>query len=124
MNSGENLTSEQRQQLETLINKYEDGFASNKKNTCEEPEHKIITRNVLPVKQKPHRIPEAWQEEVNCQVQAMLHNQVICPSSSPWNAPIILAKKMDNSMCVSYVNPKESMLSRRKTITLSHICAM
>lgn len=52
----------------------------------------------MPVKHKTRRIPEAWHEEVNPQVQEMLNNHIIRPSSSPWNAPIILVKKKDNSM--------------------------
>ena len=97
---GENLSNDQRHQLEKLINEYQDVFASNPKkpSLVKNAQHKIITEDAMPVKHKTRRIPEAWHEEVNRQVQEMLDNHVIRPSSSPWNAPIILVKKKDNSM--------------------------
>ena len=60
-------------------------------------EHKIITDNSLPVYQKPRCIPTAWEHEVDTQVREMLKSNIIRPSESPWNSPIILVKKKDNS---------------------------
>ena len=37
-------------------------------------------------------------KEVSDQVQQMLDNGIIRPSSSPWNGPVILVKKKDDSM--------------------------
>ena len=61
-------------------------------------EHRIITANAQPVHRKPYRIPYAWQPEVDKQIQEMINNDIIKPPSSPWNAPIILVKKKDNTM--------------------------
>ena len=60
--------------------------------------HRIITTDAQPVRMKPYRIPHAWDKEVSDQVQQMLDNGIIRPSSSPWNAPVILVKKKDDSM--------------------------
>ena len=60
-------------------------------------EHRIITNNALPVYHKPRRIPVAWEKEVDDQVSEMLRNGIIRPSYSPWNAPVILVKKKDNT---------------------------
>ena len=60
-------------------------------------EHRIITGDALPVRQKPRRIPKAWEGEVDAQIKEMLENEIIRPSASPWNSPIILVKKKDNS---------------------------
>ena len=57
------------------------------------PEHKgtIVTR-------KPYRIPEAYKQEVQKQVEKMLDEEIIAPSKSPWNFPIIvIPKKLDAS---------------------------
>ena len=61
-------------------------------------EHRIITSNAQPVHWKPYRIPYAWHPEVDKQIQEMSNNNIIQPSSSPWNAPILLVKKKDNTM--------------------------
>ena len=56
-------------------------------------EHSIETGQAKPVYAKPHRIPNAWSEEVKQNVKEMLDNGVILPSSSPWNSPIILVHR-------------------------------
>ena len=61
-------------------------------------EHRIITSNAQPVHWKPYRIPYAWPPEVDKQIQEMNNNNIIQPSSSLWNAPILLVKKTDNTM--------------------------
>ena len=97
---GEGLPQEEKQKLISLITKFSDVFASNprKPSLVKTMEHRIITGDAQPVRQKPRRIPQAWNSEVNDQIQEMLENDIIRPSSSPWNAPIILVKKKDNSM--------------------------
>ena len=70
---------------------------SKKPSLVKDMQHHIITSEALPVNTKPHRIPHAWQDEVNKQIEEMLKNDIIRPSSSPWNSPIILVKKKDNS---------------------------
>jgi len=100
LSHGEHLTKDQEYRLEKLIKEYHDIFASNPKKPAlvQNAEHRIITGDALPVKRKPHRIPEAWYKEVNTQIQEMLDNEIIRPSASPWNAPIIQVKKKDNSV--------------------------
>ena len=43
-------------------------------------------------------MPVAWEDEVNSQVKQMLKHDIIRPSKSPWNSPLLLVKKKDNSM--------------------------
>ena len=97
---GEGLPHEEKQRLISLITKFSDVFATNprKPSLVKTMEHRIITGDAQPVRQRPRRIPQAWNSEVNDQIQEMLENDIIRPSSSPWNAPIILVKKKDNSM--------------------------
>ena len=49
---------------------------------------------------RPYRIPEAYKEEVEISVKTMLNQDIIRPSMSPYNFPIIvvgLLKKIDAS---------------------------
>ena len=58
--------------------------------------HCVISPDALPVN-KACRFPKAWESEIYQQIQEMLENEIIRPSSFPWNAPIILVKEKDNS---------------------------
>ena len=82
---GEDLSQKERQQLVSLITKYEGIFASNPKkpSLVKNMKHRIITADALPANKKPHRIPHAWNDEVNKQIKEMLDNGIIRPSSSP-----------------------------------------
>ena len=94
------LSAENKRSLLSLISKYQSIFATDPKkpSLVKNPEHRIVTDNAQPVSRKPYRIPYAWNNEVNKQIQQMLENGIIRPSSSPWNAPVILVRKKDNSM--------------------------
>ena len=94
-----NLTPDQQKRLHDLLSEYKMIFASNPKNPSrtELLEHRIITNTERPIYIKPRRIPLAWEKDVNSQIEEMLKNKVIRPSKSPWNAPILLVKKKDNS---------------------------
>ena len=59
--------------------------------------HNIDTGNTNPVKVKSRRIPYAWESEVRKQVNEMIQNEIIEPTYSPWNSPILLVKKKDNT---------------------------
>ena len=96
----ENLSVKQKKQLSDLISEYSGIFAENPKKPAQTNlmQHRIVTGESLPVHKKVRRIPAAWQDEVNDQVQDMLKHDIIRPSSSPWNAPLLLVKKKDNTM--------------------------
>ena len=100
VNHGNNISDDEKDQLRALISKYGGIFASNprKPTPVRNMTRRIITNDAQPVRMKPYRIPHAWDKEVSDQVQRMLDNGIIQPSLSPWNAPVILAKKKDDSM--------------------------
>ena len=97
---GEKLSPSELLEAQNLVKKYEQLFTDNSKKPKQTHlvNHQIITNDALPVKSKYRRIPVAWEKEVNSQVQEMLDNGIIRPSSSPWNSPIILVRKKDNTM--------------------------
>ena len=56
--------------------------------------HSIRTDDKLPpIHVKPYRLPETQRAEINDQIEKMLDNNIISPSKSPWNAPILLVPK-------------------------------
>jgi hypothetical protein len=49
-------------------------------------------------------MPDVLAKEVDKQVNGMLNNEVITPSSSPWSSPVVLVRKKDGTtrFCVDY----------------------
>ena len=92
---GSTLSEDDQAQIKRLVAKYNDIFALNprKPTVVTTMEHRIITEDSQPIRRKPYRIPYAWNEELSSQIQQMLDNDIIRPSSSPWNSPVILVKK-------------------------------
>ena len=97
---GSSLIERDRLKLLDLIMEFADVFAVNLKKPRLNKilEHRINTQEALPQFQKPYRIPRAYEKEVKYQISEMLDNDIIRPSSSPWNAPVILVKKKDNTL--------------------------
>ena len=93
------LSETQRSALSEIIRKYEDIFAENssKPKKVKHEQHRIITGENRPVCCKTRRIPVAWNSEVDIQITDMLQNDIIRPSQSHWNSPILLVKKKDNT---------------------------
>ncbi|CAF1030452.1 unnamed protein product [Brachionus calyciflorus] len=92
---GDSLDTTQRNELFLLLEKYKhvfqwSEFGMDRTNLTE---HRINTGNAAPIKQRPYRLPQAAQDEVERQVDEMTRNQVIEESKSPWASPIVLVKK-------------------------------
>ena len=100
------LTPTQRQQFSKLLHKFKDIFAENKADLGRTNlvEHKIDSGDTHPFKLPARRVPFAKRAEAEREVQQMLDNNVVRPSSSPWSSPIVLVTKKDGSVrfCVDY----------------------
>jgi len=57
-----------------------------------------------PIAKRPYRMGVDELEELKKQIKELLEKGFICPSSSPWGAPIIFVDKKDGTrrMCVDY----------------------
>lgn len=96
----EDSNSEELRHLKNLISRNQDLFFKEGDNlTCvKDVKHQIITNNAQPIYSKTYRFPKVHEEEVNKQVKEMLEQDIIQPSSSPYNSPIwIVPKKIDNA---------------------------
>ena len=66
--------------------------------------HTIETGDAAPVKKMPYRLSPREMAELRRQLDLLLQQGFIRPSSSPWALPIIFVKKKDGSLrlCVDY----------------------
>ncbi|VVC27124.1 Hypothetical protein CINCED_3A012685 [Cinara cedri] len=61
--------------------------------------HRIIHKKGQPsIYGRPYREPFSQQGEINTQIQKMLDDDIIKPSMSPWNAPLLLVKKKADAL--------------------------
>lgn len=71
------------------------------------------TKDTEPVYVKNYRLPQKQKEEINNQVNKLLANDLIEPSMSSFNSPLILVSKKSTNgvkkwrMCVDYRLPNE-----------------
>ena len=56
--------------------------------------------NALSIPKDPQ--PVALQAAINSEVEKMLQQDVIQPSSSPWSSPVIMVKKDGSQFCIDY----------------------
>ena len=68
--------------------------------------HNIVLENPTLIKQRYRPRNPVMQKIIDTEVEKMLKDHVIRPSSSPWSSPIVLAKKKDGKsrFCVALEN--------------------
>ena len=100
------MTEQQQSKLLSLLRRYAKVFAISDDDLGETSyvEHRIETGDAFPVKKKMYRTPVALREEIQKQVDKLLHLGIVDVSTSPWAAPIVMVKKHDGSwrMCVDF----------------------
>lgn len=96
----EHMNSEEKREIEKLCYKYRDIFY------CEnipltfthEIKHKLRLKDTNPSYVKNYRQAPKQREEINNQIQALLKQNIIRESNSPWSCPVhIVPKKPDAS---------------------------
>ena len=57
-----------------------------------------------PISMTPHRMAPVELQELRVQLQELLDKGFIRPSTSPWGAPVLFAKKKDKTfrLCIDY----------------------
>ncbi|GKF13118.1 putative reverse transcriptase domain-containing protein, partial [Tanacetum coccineum] len=63
-----------------------------------------LVPGAAPIARTPYRLAPSEMKELLVQLQELLEKGFICPSSSPWGAPMLFVKKKDGSfrMCIDY----------------------
>ena len=98
-----NLSPEDKKSLLNTLLSFPDVFSNSLGHTSVAL-HNIDTGNSPPIRQYPRRLPYHHRAEVDKQVNDMLSQGAIQPSTSPWSSPIVLVKKKDGSyrFCIDY----------------------
>ena len=112
----QNLDEDQKPHIEKLLDKYADVFVGEdgKLGRTDILQHVIDTGDNPPFKIRPYRLPVHMREEVEKQVNDMLEQGVISPSSSPYCSPVLLTKKSDGSFrfCIDYRRLNEQVYKK------------
>ena len=74
------------------------------------PPHRVVDFGIelhpdtLPISMIPHRMTPVELQELRVQLQELLDKGFIRPSTSPWGAPVLFAKKKDKTLrlCIDY----------------------
>jgi len=100
------VTDGERHKLEQILEEYRDCFSLSEYDLgrTNVVKHQIDTGANRPLKQTLRRHPLVHTEEIERQVQAMLAQDVIEPSYSPWSSNVVIVKKKDNTLrfCIDY----------------------
>ena len=119
-----NLSRSPIQELKRFLVSFSDLFASptGTLGRTSVVKHAIQTDGP-PVKQQLRRMPEALKAAVKEEVQKMLNQGVVRPSSSPWSSPTVLVRKKNGTwrFCVDY--HKVNSMTRRDAYPLPRIDA-
>lgn len=95
----EHLNREEAESIRQSIEKHEDLFhlPGDKLGYTRASKHKIVTTDNQPIHTKQYRFPPIHRDEIDKQVRQLLDNEVVKPSTSPYNSPLwIVPKKPDS----------------------------
>ena len=97
------LTMEQKKGIDDIVKTYQAVFTAEPGSTTVTT-HRIETTTDIPICVKPYPMPYATRKNIEEEVQKMLDIGVIEPAISPYNSPIVLVKKKDDSIrfCIDF----------------------
>ncbi|KAL4134678.1 hypothetical protein QTP88_006404 [Uroleucon formosanum] len=99
------LNEEESDSLWKVISEYPDIFQLEGDSfpSTDAIQHEIhLKEKAKPVNVRPHRLPYAHRQEIVRQMEELESNNIIQPSESPWNTPLIVVSKKPDV----YGNPK------------------
>jgi len=103
VNINPELSSEQRGEVEKVLAEFQDIFTDVPKVT-NLGEHSIELTSLEPIRSRAYPLPFAMREAVDQELESMLANGVIEPSTAPYASPIVVVKKSDgsNRICIDF----------------------
>ena len=100
---GPQLLAGRREEIDRLLSKFE-RVPRNTPGKTDQVTHRILTTDSTPIRQKPYRIPQAYQEKVLEELENMKKTGIIEESQSEWASPLVIVTKKDGGirLCVDY----------------------
>ena len=96
----------QKQKLQKLLVENKDLFAQSMEELQQTHmgEHVIITEDVHPIKKHAYRAAPRENEFMEKEINEILKQDLIQPSTSPWLFPVVIVKKKNGQLrfCVNY----------------------
>ena len=106
INTNDNLTVDEKITVKKLFQNYQGVFSANKMDLgcCKAVKHEIFLKNDTPIKLPIRRVPMGFEDKVDELVNDLLEKNVIQPSTSPWNSPLVIVPKKngDIRLCVDF----------------------
>src|SRR3984957_16312710 len=100
------ISDQQKNQLQQLLQKNADLFATSLQELRQTNvgEHMIITEQVPPIKKRAYRAAPKENEFIKNEIEDMLEQGLIKPSTSPWSFPVVVVRKKNSKFrfCVNY----------------------
>ena len=99
----QDLSAQQRQEVEELLSNYPDVLTA-KPGCTNAIQHDITLITTNPIRAKHYPVPCHLKEEFNKEVNSLIEQGFIQPSSSPYSSPPLLLRKEDGSirLCVDF----------------------
>ena len=100
------LTEHEKESVYEILERHPAVISGSKSDLGEakEVEHSIDTGDQPPIRIPPRRLPIHKRDVIKKEVEAMLKDDIIEHSYSPWSAPVVLVKKKDGTerFCIDY----------------------
>jgi len=89
----------QKKSIIKLITNSQDRFhiPGEKLTAINVPQHQIPTTDDQPINTRQYRFPQIHKEEINKQVEELLEGNIVKLSQSPYNTPIWIISKEEDS---------------------------
>lgn len=109
------LSEEYKSKLIPLLKEYSDIFSVTKNDIglTSLVEHEIDTGNVKPIACQYRRIPFGLEEKVDNLIQELVDKDIIRPSTSPWNAPLVVIPKKNGDLRLTVDFRKLNSVTKR-----------
>lgn len=101
---GQGLDQAESTILTQMLSNYKELFSEDISSVQLNAEHRIITKEIHPIKIPRRRYSPLENSIIRSEVQSLLTSGCIRPSRSEWSAPVVLVKKKDGTprFCIDY----------------------